>query len=467
MKKYLVLLAAVLALSVGTLAAGHLYINSAKDKMDIRETVIKGDPAAAAGLAVTCHTRDWEGHLQWDTAFTPGRTEEAKSVFRLSGAGEFSSSQSSSWANLEQATSSFSTQGIDLDLQESDEHWFLMKPVRDVASRTAAGESRTETVRLEDYYDYFPLSLDTYSKEYPQNSIGVTSEECGWLKEYFRVRIDQPVWRQVTVEKDSEGRVTAYRMTPEDGSREGELFSNCLITERGIFLIAETVDSDGEFDNRLECRDGAGVHLIQYREGRENEDSVNYGDLFEPRLFYPTGSARTLWLGISPDERELLLYTWEDGRLVLTVLDPATGEVLQRLDLIEAEEENWFFSVTEGDGLYLAVTRADTFSLVSREGGRYEQVLTGALELESAEDWSVLRSDSALAWDGRHMALASTNPSAMLYYQGTRPDSAIGVGVWDADGPCFLGTYRCGLSFEPVNEYEYARPPLSLVFTGK
>ena len=51
MKKYLVLLAAVLALSVGTLAAGHLYINSAKDKIDIRETVIKGDPAAAAGLA--------------------------------------------------------------------------------------------------------------------------------------------------------------------------------------------------------------------------------------------------------------------------------------------------------------------------------------------------------------------------------------------------------------------------------
>jgi len=308
---------------------------------------------------------------------------------------------------------------------------------------------------------------NTHSREYPDASIDVYSEECGWLDGYFRVRIDQPVWREVTVKKGRQGQVIAFEIGSEDMLGEGDLVSCGLITERGIFLIAETVDDDGEFDGRLECRDGPGVHLIQYREDREGENVESYVDLFEPQLFYPTGGARTLWLGISPDERELLLYTWEDGRLVLTVLDPDTGEVLQRLDLIEAEEENWFFSVTEGDGLYLAATRADTFSLVSRESGQYEQVLTGALELESAEEMSVLRSDSVLAWDGRHMALASTNLSGALYYQRMRPSSAIGVGVWDADGPCFLGTYRCGLSFEPVNEYTYARTPLSLTFTGK
>lgn len=462
MRKYLVFLAAVLVLSVGTLAAGHLWVNSAREKMDIRETVIKGDPAAAAGLAVTCYTRDWESHLLWDTTFTPGGTEKAKSIFRLSGAGEPVLRQMSDYAGLEQVRSGFSVQGVDLDLQETS--YYLMKPVQDVASRTAAGESRTETVCLNDYYDYFPLALNTHSREYPDASIDVYSEECGWLDGYFRVRIDQPVWREVTVKKGRQGQVTAFEMGSEDMLGEGDLVSCGLITERGIFLIAETVDDDGEFDGRLACRDGAGVHLIQYQ---EDENAESYLDMFEPQLFYPTGNARTLWLGISPDESELLLYTWEDGKLVLTVLDTATGEVLQKLDLIETEGENRFFSVTEGDGLYLAVTRADTFSLVSREGGRYEQVLTGALELESAEEWSVFSGVSVLAWDGRRMALASTNPSAMFYYQETRPDSAIGVGVWDEGGPCFLGTYRCGLSFEPVREYEYAPTPLSLAFTGK
>lgn len=462
MKKYLVLLAAVLALSVGTLAAGHLYINSAKDKIDIRETVIKGDPAAAAGLAVTCHTRDWDGHLLWDTTFTPGGAEEAQTDFRLSGEGEPDLHQMSDYAGLEQVTGNFSLQGVDLDLQEAS--YYLLKPVRDVASRTAAGESRTETVCLNDYYDHFPLDLNTYSREYPDASIDVYSEECGWLDEYFRVRFDQPVWREVTVKKGRQGQVIAYEMGAEDMSGEGDLFSCGLVTERGIFLIAETVDANGEFDGRLECRDGPGVHLIQYR---EDGNAESYVDMFEPRLFYPTGEARTLWLGISPDERELLLYTCEDGRLVLTVLDPATGEVLQRLDLIETEEENRFFSVIEWDGLYLAVSRKDMFSLVIREGGRYEQVFTGALDLKSAEEWRVLSGVSALAWDGRHMALASTNPHAMLYDQGVGPDSAIGVGVWDADGPCFLGTYVCGLSFEPVREYTYARSPLSLEFDGK
>ena len=39
----------------------------------------------------------------------------------------------------------------------------------------------------------------------------------------------------------------------------------------------------------------------------------------------------------------------------------------------------------EGDGLYLAVTELDRFSLVSRESGRYEQVLTGTLDMEGEE----------------------------------------------------------------------------------
>ena len=79
MKKYLYLLAAALLLSVGTLAAGHLRVNGAREKMDIRETVLAGDPAAAAGLSVTCHTRDWDGHLLWDTAFTPGADRDRAS----------------------------------------------------------------------------------------------------------------------------------------------------------------------------------------------------------------------------------------------------------------------------------------------------------------------------------------------------------------------------------------------------
>ncbi len=143
---------------------------------------------------------------------------------------------------------------------------------------------------------------------------------------------------------------------------------------------------------------------------------------------------------------------------MLTVLDPATGEVLQRLDLLEQAVGNWGISVIEGDGLYLAVTELDRFSLVSRESGRYEQVLTGTLDMEG-EEQSVFGYDPALAWDGERMAVATA---------GRYTDADIRAAVWDESGLCFLGAYRCGLARDPcLLSYPYARTPLSLAFAGR
>ena len=459
MKKYLYLLAAALLLSVGTLAAGHLRVNGAREKMDIRETVLAGDPAAAAGLSVTCHTRDWDGHLLWDTAFTPGGAEQAETVFRLSGAGEEEPFRWSDSVQLEQTSDSFNMRGRNFNLDDQSNPYYLMRPVRDVASRTAAGEARTETVRLADYYESYPIALNTASRKYPNSSIDVYSGESAWLGEYFKVKVDETLVRVVAVEKDGAGQVVSISMDigQKDTNCGGSLVGRGVITEQGIFLIAESVDVSGNPDGRLTCRDGPGVHLIRYREDREDESFESYVDLFEPRLFYPTGDGRALELAVSPDESELLLYTQEDGKLVLTVLDPATGEVLQRLDLLEQAVGNWGISVIEGDGLYLAVTELDRFSLVSRESGRYEQVLTGTLDMEG-EEQSVFGYDPALAWDGERMAVATA---------GRYTDADIRAAVWDESGLCFLGAYRCGLARDPcLLSYPYARTPLSLAIAG-
>lgn len=466
MKKYLYLLAAALVLSVGTLAGGHLRVNGAREKMDVRETVLAGDPAAAAGLSVTCHTRDWDGHLLWDTAFTPGGAEQAKTVFRLSGSGEEDPHRWSDSVRLEQANDLFGIGGnVSLDDQEYPP--YLMRPIRDVASRTAAGEERTETIRISDYYDCYPLDLEVYSQKYPHDSISVYSEEYKWLGDYFQVKADAAAVREVTVEKDGEGQVVSAKMDlqPQQGDSGGRLDSCGVVTKQGIFLIVESVDVSGIPDERLTCRDGPGVHLIRYREDREDEPVESYLDLFEPELFYPTGDAQTLWLGVSPGESELLLYTLEKGVLVLTVLDPATGEVLQRLDLLETGADCGYLDMVKGDGLYLTVLNVDTFSLVRREGRRYQQVLTGALDAHG-EELSVFRSAPALAWDGERMAVASAGLYGFPYKNNAYND--IRAAVWDKSGLRFLGAYSCALSRDPSsNCYQYAQEPLSLAFDGK
>ncbi len=457
MRRYLFLLAAALALSMGTLSAGHLWVNGAREKMDIQETVQMGDPAAAAGLSVACRTWDRDGHLLWDTTFTPGRTEGAETVFRLSVEEESEPLQWSDSVSLLQAGDDFSVIDI-INMPSMGVHRqeLLLRPLQDVAARTAAGETRTETVRLSDYYGHYPFVLDSNSGEYPNSSFSVSSEEYTWLGEYIHVKVDETMVREVTVEKNGAGQVLSAAMSRREGDSAGELRSSGVITKQGIFLVAESVDSSGKPDGRLECRDGPGVHLIPSR-------SDNHVELLSPRLFYPTGDAHALLLAATPDESELLLYACEDGKLVLTVLDPATGAVLQRLDLLEQLAENSRLHLIEGDGLYLAVSSSDVFSLVRREDGGYRQVLTGALELEDGEQ-DLCRVGPTLVWDGRRMALASivsSNGSFCCF------NSAVHVAVWDEGGLCLHGRYRCGLGHDPATGvYRYFRAPLSLVFGG-
>ena len=155
--------------------------------------------------------------------------------------------------------------GSNFNLDDQSNPYYLMRPVRDVASRTAAGEARTETVRLADYYESYPIALNTASRKYPNSSIDVYSGESAWLGEYFKVKVDETLVRVVTVEKDGAGQVVSISMDigQKDTNCGGSLVGRGVITEQGIFLIAESVDVSGNPDGRLTCRDGPGVHLIR------------------------------------------------------------------------------------------------------------------------------------------------------------------------------------------------------------
>jgi hypothetical protein len=479
-KKYLCILLLALLFSLGTLAGGHLWVNGARDRMDIRETVITGDPAAAAGLAVTYRTRDQEGRLLWETTYTPGGAERAETDFRFSAEGEQRSYYGRDIVSLEQASGNFSAGGVSIPGQEDERNYqrnyysdLLLLPAWDVASRTPVGEERTETIRLADYYDYYPLSFNIQSVDNPGLNAHLNSDEYVQLKEYFRVAVDEAALRTVTVIRDSESMSVEMTRADDDPSHEsGYLSSEGVITEDGIFLVAESTDSSGVPDNRLQCPDGQGIHFIPLQDPDAPQDpTMPEGlDLSGLRLFYPTGEARTLRLSISPDKKELLLYAQEDGKLTLSVIDAVTGELLQCLDLLE-DAGTQYIQLIETDALHLAITEEDRFSLVSKEGGRYGQVLSGQLGMIEEEERAVQlgRGRQMLAWDGRRMALAFAWQDAFYYGgSGTGDIYNNSVGVWDRNGLQFLGGYSFALSRDTGSScYSGSPDPLSLTFTGE
>ena len=440
MKRSLTALCLAAALTLGTLAGAHLWVNAARDRLALRETVLAGDSAAAAGVTAAYRLWDADGHLSWKTAFTPGGTPET--VFRFDPERQ---EPDMSWAfqpygELNYSLSSIGIQSYTgLVLPESGE-----EPVVAVAygvqERTSPGETRTETVPMDGYSPYYPL---LFSGRWQGLSDSFDSSSNGYLSHYFRIPVPPEQTIEVSVTKDDSGAVTA--VSAQFSQDMPALWSGSAVCPEGIYLVAGAPTADGT--DALECPDGPGVHFIPCR-----EDDCPWFDLSGLRLFYPAEHALGLRLG---EAGRLLLYTREEGKLALTVLDRETGEALERLELLEMGEEETLLDPIDSGPLHLAVLSGGAFCLVQEEEGRAVPVLTGSLDQEEDALRRLILRSQALAWDGARMVW------------GTCDWYGADLGVWDAQGLQFLARYEPGPAWDsgwPPSIYSQGAAPLSLSF---
>ncbi|MDE7243158.1 MAG: hypothetical protein K2O18_04160 [Oscillospiraceae bacterium] len=464
MKRYLVLLPLLLALSVGTLLAGHKWLDSAKDKIEITEHVLEGDPAAA-DVTITYRTEDQKRQLFWDTSFSPGRAGESETDFTLS-------LTSRSYTQTRQnyvAIYTFGNLGYTTSvrsgwLEENDASYpdTPILAIRAVAKRTPNGEERTETVRLADYYEYYPLVLDV-GNGYLFDI--VSSLQVQQFSDYFRLKVPEEKLIEITVRKDGGGNVDYLNININP---ELEVWDNLdtrgVVTDSGVYLITTSV-TDGVPDGRLQCPDGPGVHFIPPVKG-EPFGPYEWWDVSKVRLFYPTGDALTIELALSQDQTKLLLYTKEAGKLVLTILDIETGNALQRIELMEFDGSGGLTCLEQDDLVY--IQQENAFCLIQEAGGRYETVLTGTPSEDLTRYYFYYPDYARLAWDGQRMVLAATAEYCSFYNNN---EYQIMLGVWDAAGLRFLGGYDYSISRDPYSRfrlmrYSSAPEPLGIAFSG-
>lgn len=161
MRKRLILLLALAVLSAAALPLLHSRVNQDQDAVTLTETTLWGDPAAAQGMVVELVTH-WNDQLIWNTVCRAGEEPVYETEFTFVPEGvDWPSAPSADSVWLQFATGNFGISGGAIDLQEhAYAEDMLLRPVLDVAGRTADGETRTETVPLRDYYDYYPAQLE-------------------------------------------------------------------------------------------------------------------------------------------------------------------------------------------------------------------------------------------------------------------------------------------------------------------
>ena len=477
MKRTLILLLVLLLAAAGLLTVGAGYLTSTEDDIKLTHHLVAGDPAAAQGITLTLPAGDQQAQTCWETTVALGTemlSPETAFTFYPGGKDWEGSIQ----PGAEIYTGSFSygisaSGSIDFadylgegeDPSYRHDATLMVLPAVDVAERTEDGETRTETLRLADYYDYFPITVELTLPEGDgrYDRLYTTWAESRALTEYFGLTVPEDLMVEVSATRDAYGNVTQVDCREAENQRFWADLQ-ALVVEGGVCL-AYTVGADDvrETETPEGVRD-FGLYFLPF--SQELQDGYELGDrvfdLERIRLFCPLSGGSDPLLLDRREEGQLLLFAREDGALKLSVFETDTWQCLQWETLFPLGEEDYYSLLGSGEG-FLVLERGDGFFRVVEEAeGVYTPALSGTCDQREGyvREWWYA---GTCAYDGRRLVLAGPTGSG---------DCSLWVQVYDETGLTYGARIDHSLDREDVwNFYEYRTDAVTeqypiITFTG-
>lgn len=421
MRKSLIIIAVLLALSIGVIVSAAVTMDARHECIAITEETLYGDPAAAAGLSVSTRVHN-DHHLFWDTTYQVCADPRPETVFSYSDAPLYEQGEPEGHFAVETAYLNCGMSGT-IDLEQEMENnnaysdstglWYMVK---DVADRTEPGEEHTELVNLIDYYATFPIdfSFDPYKgMEYWEGHESFTK----YLNRIFPIPVPEELRLNVTICKDEEGNIYNIDYYEEDpGAAEVTyVWSPSVVLYDGVFFgMVGNVDFS-------QFPDGYGLYYLPIAENdkinainRSTGETVHEIYLTQRiKNIYPMDPADSeegsLWL--SADRKQVYAITKEQGEYILTVFDSQTCEILQQLK----PGINQIPTLWQQDNIVALVTRDEAWEnfflqVYLVEDGKLTLWLDTELfqEGDSGPYWYV---DTEMAYDGERLAIVQYHDS--------------------------------------------------------
>ena len=462
MKRTLILLLALLLAAVGLLAAGVGYLTSTEDDIELTHHLVAGDPAAAAGIKLTLPVGDQGSQTCWETTVDLGAEELApKTEFTFYPKGKTWENDPQPRVDIYTGSINFgmsSTGGIDFSeyTGEGEEDpgrlydaTMMVLPAADVAERTENGETRTETLRLADYYDYYPMTVELYLPDQEGRShVYAAWADCQALTDYFGLRVPEDLMVEVSVTKDELGQV--YNVETNDADNQRFWFDcQTVVVEDGVCLAIAVMSEDMDVSKDLvACRDGFGLYFIPFSDELKTdyEQGDPVFDLEHVRMFCPLAPGSAPMLLSREAEGQVLLYAREDGALKLSVFDTDTWQCVQWETIFPLGEEDAYSLLGSGDGFMVMSGPDNMFRVVEEADGVYTPALSGVQDMGEGyvDEWWY---NVECAYDGQRLAVAGITASG---------DCSLWVQVYDETGLTYGARIDHSLDREDAwNLYEY------------
>ncbi len=425
MKKSLVLFFILSGLALLFLPAALVVANRGREDITVTQEVLSGNPDAAVGITLTTASH-WDGHLLWNTEYTPTGTTPARSEFSFSGEGA-----TWEWTREKSATLAFNAS---VDLLDTDAYsaWnaanFVFPKIAQQLMYRASEEEYSETVRIGDYYSTYPVvfRLTGISVDY-----GFYQDACNFMTGFFHIPTG-----------DEKLKITIYQSA---GSKEryfqGE---NVPDADNIVIASASAFGRDGiyytyclenpESGECVERGQNRGIFFFPFSEVSKYSVSLEWEKLENVCEFPP--DMVPLKMHLNEDETYLYIVARQKGEYSLLVYSLDHGVVLQHQIALDRQEHSGSFCRMHFIENGILLTWDDNyFSFVAEENGEYRYWCSGIFpetpmdgEAQNPFPW-----ENACAFDGKRLALA-----AFENWYGL----SVYLAVYDEGGQIYCGHYH-------------------------
>lgn len=512
MRRALALLLILTLLGAAGLAYAHRIVGGTCDDVEMRETVLCGDSAAAQGIKARVPVYSG-GHLFWDTELETASDSAPVTDFRYSSMRENINGEHGYYGLSVNLMTNMGASGnfgpeFDFDPEYSgrfgDDYYLIYGDIlRAAASRTAPGQEHTEYVELTDWIDYVPLQFDLdlpgynyvydNGEEYIEINRGFTGMLGAKMSEYFRLPLSGPCPMKVSVSKNIDGDIVGWQLNgvyeymdevtdspymTEDGpgnvaavsagTWDGlNVQSLSVVTDDACYFAFEQWGSErdaGRVDFSV-LPGGRGVYRLPFEyEGEDTHITHVYLDDIEAVLPVDDGEDVEL---LDTDGERLLMFTIGNGKMYLTqaklpeLTDVRKTELTDMVDMGDYRPDGYSRTMQSEGLYYLETTGGRVLLLENVDGGDYELRLNVPRDLGGAEEpvenmlWNMnIRQsydnyNSAMLWDGERFVMARWCGSSDYYGEAR----GFVLWVYDKTGLVYCGVYDSSLTRPPTELY--------------
>ena len=441
MRVRLGILLVLLAAACGGLVWTHASVNERKEQVDVQVTTVAGDVSAVEGTEVTLDASLFD-RLFWSIRCTPGAEPAVQSKYTY-----YWNEQPWEW--------SWDSGGLYVSLfnsnwyseEEEDDRNGLTTLLRAVSARCPAGtDEYTETVRLRDYYEYFPLFVGSISFLRDGSGYVLLNENDNLemmaqdaLRQVFRIPVPEDLMVEVQLGKTLDDRVFFSNV-----SAGFDLDAASLATEQGIFFTLESSDPSVTLDFSQSAVEQGLYFLPIHQEPYTGDDfegveglTVVSMDGAQIRTVCPSPGAKSSWLGESQDGTWIYYVAQTEEETTLWVLDAQSGAVVSQTALpfgpADFPDGTYISGAFVDEGLVMPYRWDNQFVLVTvSEAGEASIALSGDL----TKVWEVANLENPhLIYDGHRLVLSA--------FQNI--NYSFCLAAYTKEGLAYLGSYNVGL----------------------